>query len=156
MLVLKTLPDAVCLIQPDVPSEFQLLFRLRWEMLRKPWGLPPGSEQDAEEEHTIHRAILRPADVPEMLACGRIQETEPGLAQVRYMAVDHRFHGKGYGMEVLRSLEEAARSFSGCGQIFLKARENALGFYLKAGYRLDTEIEPYLGIRHFRMLRELS
>ena len=155
MLVLKTLPENARLIEPDQPEEFGLLFRLRWEMLRKPWGLPPGSEKDSEEEGSVHRAIWLSVEGKSVaVACGRMQLALPQEAQVRYMAVDSRFQGKGWGREVLQSLEEEAGNL-GCSKVFLNAREKAVPFYLRCGYIIENEAEAYLGIPHFRMSRQL-
>jgi N-acetylglutamate synthase-like GNAT family acetyltransferase len=90
----------------------------------------------------------------EVLACGRIQAAGSNLAQIRYMAVQEEFRREGLGAIVLSSLEEAALNLS-LTEVFLNAREPAVSFYLRCGYKLEEEIEPYLGIRHFRMRKLL-
>ena len=70
------------------------------------------------------------------------------------MAVDEACRGQGLGSEVLNSLEEAASGMM-VPKVFLNAREPALQFYMRAGYKLEEEISPFLGIRHFRMVKLL-
>lgn len=150
MLVLKYLPEGNILASPSEPADYEAIFSLRWEILRKPWGMVRGSEQDEHEYQTIHRMIFSKAKYPDIQACGRIQEIGENQAQVRYMAVAEGMQGKGRGSIVLKSLEEAAAA-SGKMEIFLNAREPAVGFYLGAGYQIQKETEAFLGIRHFRM-----
>ncbi len=153
MLVLKTLKERTALVNPQTQAEFEQLFLLRWEILRKPWGLLPGTEQDNDETTAIHRAVFD-FENDKFLACGRIQESGENAAQVRYMAVGSDFQGEGFGLEVLRSLEQVALK-ANWKYIFLNARENALGFYEKCGYQVEGDVESFLGIRHFRMSRNL-
>ena len=153
MLVLKTLKERRALVNPQTQAEFEQLFLLRWEILRKPWGLLPGTEQDNEETSSVHRAVFD-FEKDKFLACGRIQESGENAAQVRYMAVGLDFQGEGFGLEVLRSLEQVALKAK-WKYIFLNARENALGFYEKCGYQVEGNAESFLGIRHFRMSRNL-
>ena len=155
MLVLKYLPNGNILIAPSENADYNRIFRLRWEILRRPWGQAEGSEQDKEEFTSIHRAIINTENEDVVLACGRIQQIEENLAQVRYMAVNDAFRGQGLGSTVLKSLEEAAQEME-INRVFLHAREPAVSFYLRLGYQLQEEISPFLGIRHFRMEKLLA
>ena len=153
MFVLKTLKDGRALVNPQTQAEFEQLFLLRWEILRKPWGLLPGTEQDNQETSSIHRAVFD-FETGKFLACGRIQKLGENAGQVRYMAVASTVQGEGFGLEVLQSLEQVAQQ-ENWKYIFLNARENALGFYEKCGYEVEGDAESFLGIRHFRMSRNL-
>ena len=154
MLVLKYLQDGNILASPDNPDNYAAIFRLRWEILRKDWGLPLGSEQDDLEQTAIHRMISGPERNSPALACGRIHQVFDHTAQIRYMAVAAHKQGKGYGSEILKSLEDAAEELK-IRQLYLHAREPAIEFYLRAGYTTEHETEPFLGIRHFRMSKLL-
>ncbi len=154
MLVLKYLREGNILASPVEPENYTPIFQLRWEVLRKPWAQPPGSEQDDLEYQAIHRVITTPGKDSPVLACGRIHQADALSAQIRYMAVGENHQGKGFGAEILKSLEQAGSELN-IRQIFLHAREPALGFYLKAGYQTEAEAEPFLGIRHFRMVKSL-
>lgn len=155
MLVLKYLPDGIVLASPTEPADYEAIFALRWEILRKPWGLAPGSEQNPDEYQATHRMLFSEGKFPDIQACGRIQQVSENQAQVRYMAVVEEMQGNGRGSIVLESLEEAAAD-AGLKEIFLNAREAAVRFYLRAGYEMRFETEPFLGIRHFRMNKLLT
>ena len=154
MLVLKYLQNGNILASPSQPDDYSRIFRLRWEVLRQAWGQPEGSERDGDEYSSVHRAVLNGDNPEQIVACGRIQQAGENQAQIRYMAVNEAFRGHGLGSAVLNSLEEAASGMM-VSQVFLNAREPALNFYLKSGYRLVQEISPFLGIRHFRMAKLL-
>ena len=153
-MILKTLPEDNLLVAPETPGEFGALFRLRWEVLRAPLGLPPGSETDGQEYSALHRGVWS-KEKQVFLACGRIQALEGGRWQVRYMGVDPACRGRGLGSVLLRGLEEAARE-AGCREVVLNARSPARNFYTRCGYTLEAEIPPQLGIPHYRMSRILS
>jgi N-acetylglutamate synthase-like GNAT family acetyltransferase len=155
MLVLKYLPNGNILAEPNSEKELEAIFNLRWEVLRKDWNLPRGSEQDEIELQSIHRLISTDETLSTVMACGRIQKSiNEAEAQIRYMAVAANHQRKGLGNIILSSLEDVAKT-EGIQSIFLNARENALDFYKNAGYQIENEINPFLGIRHFRMLKSL-
>ncbi len=90
------------------------------------------------------------------LACGRLHLTALGEAQLRYMAVDERARGCGYGGRILEALEAEARG-RGVRKIVLNARDNAVAFYRKRGYDVIGDAETLFGvIRHLRMEKLLS
>jgi predicted GNAT family N-acyltransferase len=153
MLILKTLPAGLILVTPDSTAEMESLYQLRWEILRQPLGLSPGSEQDQMEETSTHRMIWDPVSKL-ALASGRIHAVNPNEAQIRYMAVARQAQGMGLGKLILEALEVVAAEKS-WPEIWLNAREEALPFYLKSGYQNQGEIDPILGIRHFRMTKSV-
>ena len=119
--------------EPNSPKEFEQYFRLRWEVLRKPWGQPEGSERDNMENETIHAAAF--AEDGEIIGAGRLQFNSDFEAQIRYMAVSKRVQGEGIGSAVLCYLEEQAEK-KGAKTIVLDAREPAVPFYMKHGYEI--------------------
>jgi GNAT superfamily N-acetyltransferase len=129
------------------------MFRLRWNILRKPWGQPPGSEQDEQEEMACHRIVLLPGTG--IIGTGRLQHTQQDTARIRYMAVHEGYRGMGIGQRILISLEDCARS-SGARSIWLDARESALPFYLKQGYEpIRKSHVLFDSISHFEMHKVL-
>jgi N-acetylglutamate synthase-like GNAT family acetyltransferase len=136
---------------PATPEEWARYFDLRWRVLREPWQQPRGSERDDGEETAAHAAIVAGADI---LAAGRLQVIAGQLGQVRYMAVDPRVVGQGWGARILCYLEDRARQLQ-LTRIELDARESAHGFYEKQGYRVIGEAPAKWGIRHRRMAKTL-
>jgi GNAT superfamily N-acetyltransferase len=89
------------------------------------------------------------------LACGRVQALDAATAQVRDMAVQPQHQGKGLGVAVLRALEDAAAK-QGHTTLVLEARENAMGFYTRAGYEIVAKTHLLFGsVQHWRMQRML-
>jgi N-acetylglutamate synthase-like GNAT family acetyltransferase len=145
----------VKIIEPTTPEEFKKYYDLRYEMLRKPWGQPPGSERDKEEETSIHRMIIDNKTV-NVLAVGRLQFNSTHEAQIRYMAVSDDFQGKGLGSQIVSALEDVARE-KGIQRIILSARENALQFYKNNGYEIVKKTHLLFGkIQHWLMKKELN
>ena len=95
------------IIEPTTSEEFKKYYNLRYEILRKPWGEPPGSERDEGEETSIHRMIID-NKTGNALAVGRLQFNSEDEAQIRYMAVADDLQGKGLGSQIISSLEHIA------------------------------------------------
>ena len=117
-------------------------------------GQPRGSERDSEDDSAFHLLLMDAAG--KALACSRLHLTAPGEAQLRYMAVDERARGCGYGGRILEALEAEARG-RGVRKIVLNARDNAVAFYRKRGYDVFGDAETLFGvISHVRMEKSLS
>tara|TARA_Y100001970_G_scaffold290046_1_gene422345 strand:+ start:445 stop:882 length:438 start_codon:yes stop_codon:yes gene_type:complete len=138
----------VRVIEPISKREFEVYYNLRYELLRKPWNQPLGSERDNNEDSSFHRMILD--DNNNALAVGRIQFISDKKAQIRYMAVSTSVQRKGLGSAILLSLEKIAVK-SNINSIILQARNNSINFYKSNGYvvvkktfRLFDEIQHWL------------
>ena len=143
------------IIDPKTSEEFRKYYNLRYEILRKPWGQPLGSERDEGEETSIHRMIIN-EKTGEVLAVGRIQFNSIDEAQIRYMAVCEDLQGKGLGSQIISALEHVARE-NGNKWIILSARKNALEFYNKNGYKIVIKTHLLFGeIQHWLMRKELE
>ena len=76
-------------------------------------------------------------------------------AQIRYMAIDSGAQRKGLGSRLLEALESRARTL-GAARMVLDARETALRFYLKHGYKtVGPGHMLYHSIAHVKMKKEL-
>lgn len=137
---------------PHSAQDWLDYYQLRYQVLREPWGQPPGSEQDELEASSAHR-MVRAAD-GQVLAVGRLHQLADGWCQVRYMAVAGSARGQGLGALVLRALERQGLAW-GCDQLTLNARENAFSFYQKQGYSAGKPLEPLYGIPHQQMTKRL-
>lgn len=140
-------------VSPVSNEDYAAYYQLRYEILREPWGQPPGSECDALEAQSAHRMIRDEQGT--VLAVGRLHRLDDGGCQVRYMAVSEAARGKGLGALVLRALEQQGLDW-GCHHLVLNARENAWGFYQKLGYQAGAMLEPLYGIPHQQMHKTLK
>ena len=76
--------------------------------------------------------------------------------QIRFMAVENGQQRKGYGTRLLTSLEEAARELN-LDTIILQARENAVPFYERHGYRVEEKsFLLFDEIQHYLMKKRLD
>jgi len=145
----------VNIIEPNTSEEFKKYYNLRYEILRKPWGQPQGSEIDDGEETSIHRMIVD-ENSGDALAIGRLQFNSTHEAQIRYMAVADKFQGQGLGSQIISVLEDVSRG-KGIQKIILSARENALQFYKNNGYEIVKKTHLLFGeIQHWLMKKELE
>ena len=139
--------------QPKTEDEFKRYYHLRWKLLRAPWKQPEGSEIDDIEDQCFH--IMAVDDKNEVIAIARLQFNSGTEAQVRYMAVARSFERQGIGRELIRAIELRAKK-SSHEYIVLDAREPAIGFYQKLGYKLiEKSYLLFDEIQHYRMTKNL-
>ena len=142
----------VKLYQPKTENDFQKYYNLRWRILRKPWAQPEGSERDSDEENYYHiMAVIN----ENIVGIARLEFPDNGLAQLRYMAVDDDYQGHGIGRKIVEHMEQYSKD-NNVHELFLNARENAVGFYEKSGYRVTEK--SYLlfdSIQHYKMIKIL-
>ncbi len=138
--------------RPNSPEEWDSYFNLRYQVLRAPWNQPRGSERNEGDATAEHFAFF---ENEQIIGVGRLDFTENLGSQIRFMAVDERHQGKGIGRQLMEHMEEIARN-KGCKETILHAREIALPFYEKLGYRsieeshlLFGEIQHYLMNKHY-------
>ncbi len=133
---------------------YEAYLAVRYDVLRAPLGLPPGSEVDASDGLPSTRHLVW-AEEDVALGCVQLQaRAEGGWAQVRFMAVRPEAQGQGIGAFLLNYLEQLAAE-EGYTDLTLNAREQAVGFYRRLGYTQHEEIAPFYGIRHWRMTKSL-
>lgn len=146
--------EELLVITPATPEEFVKYYKLRWEVLRKPWKQPPGSEKDDKEQEAIHAMIK--VSTGDVIAVGRLHFNNTVEGQIRYMAVHEKYRGMKLGEKILRHLEERAAE-KGVSMLMLQARGEAVGFYKKLGYiEVEKSFKLYNSIQHFRMQKLLK
>lgn len=139
--------------QPKSPEEFEKYYDLRWRILRAPWRRPKGSEKDEKEDEAIHVMVCQFKGIP--VGAGRAHFNNPDEVQIRYMAVEENQRGNGIGALVLQELEKKSKE-KGAKYIVLNARDNAVPFYQKYGYKIIKQSHTLFGsIPHFEMRKDL-
>lgn len=139
--------------QPKTPEEFEKYYNLRWRNLRAPWNQPKGSEKDDKEETAIHLMVCESEGIP--IGIGRAHFNREDEAQIRYMAVEEDQRGKGIGALILSELEKKTKE-RGAKYIILNARDTAVKFYERYGYKILKQAHTLFGsIPHFEMRKEL-
>ena len=138
--------------QPESPDEFKQYYELRYRILRAPWGEPEGSELDDIEDRCFH---IMAVDNGNIIGIGRLQYNSADEAQIRYMAVEKQYEGNGIGRMIVNALEQQAKN-KNINTVMLDAREPAVGFYEKLGYRIaEKSYVLFDEIQHYRMTKRI-
>lgn len=141
-------------LHPRSEEEWNNYYHLRWKLLRQPWNQPEGSERDDLDQSSVHLLVCDTDGIA--VGVGRLHFNTREEAQIRYMAVDQPFRGRGIGRLILRHLEHTARS-RGAEVTMLHSREAAVAFYESMGYRVTGPSHTlFQSIRHFRMEKRLT
>jgi len=139
--------------KPQTPKEFEAYYLLRYELLRKPWQQPIGSEKDNQEDIAIHAMAVDEDE--NVLGVCRLQFNSENEAQLRFMAVKENTQGLGIGKKLIDYMEAEAKK-GGAKTIILQARENAVGFYEKCGYLIkEKTFLMWNQIQHYLMAKNI-
>ena len=141
------------IVSPSSESDFKEYYQLRWELLRKPWNQPLGSERDELEEEAIHYSAHNEEGL--LLGVCRMHFLNKETAQIRFMAVQLAFKGLGIGRKLLEKAEDDAYA-NGIKKMILQSRENAVVFYQRQGYQtIEKSFQLYGEIQHFLMQKQI-
>ena len=122
---------------------------LRSRVLRE--GAPHVGFDDDEEPTTLHLGALVDGRV---VGVATFALRERGVYQLRGMAVEPALQGTGVGRAVLVEAERRLRAL-GARQLWANGRDTALGFYERAGWRVEGEGYEVIGLPHHRVVRDL-
>lgn len=135
---------------PVSKEDFESYYELRWRILRKPWAQPKGSEQVETDKDSYH--ILAEID-DKVIGVGCIHEIEDGVGRIRFMAVDDDYQKQGIGEAMVNLLEKYAIEKK-WNKVLLYAREIAVNFYLKLGYKIIDNGEPLFGVINHKIMEK--
>ena len=134
---------------PQTSEEIERYYDLRWRILRAPWDQPRKAFSDELENDSIPLMVCEVDGFP--IGVGRVNFNSAEEAQIRSMAVEKDWRGKGIGSIVLKELEKIVK-VKGAKKIILHARDNAVAFYKKHEYKIVKESYTLFGaIPHFLM-----
>jgi len=132
-------------------KEYQQMVKLRTDILRKPLGLSfAPDELDMEKEDILIGAF----DEDEMLACCMLTKADQNCLRLRQMAVQNNQQGKGIGASMMNFAEILSRD-KGYKKLIMHARETAVGFYEKLGYKVVGDKFTEVTIPHLVMEKKL-
>ncbi len=120
---------------------------LRDQILRQPLGLSFTKEELEKEKDEILLALI---EDEEILGCCMLINEIPEQLRLRQMAVRKNLQGKGIGESVMFFAEKIARD-KGFKKMTMHARDTAVGFYDKFGYKIVGEGFEEVGIPHHVM-----
>jgi len=136
---------------PRNEKEWENYYDLRYRILREPLGKERGSEKNEGDELGEHICLY---DNGILKAIARLDKTDkPQVAQVRFVAVEKVQQGKGYGRMIMKAVEEISEQ-RGDIKMILHARDYAVDFYLKLGYKnLEKSYLLFGVLQHYLMER---
>lgn len=141
------------IIEPATPEEFEQYYNLRYLTLRQPWEQPKGSERAPDDDTATHAMLVD--ETGEAIGVCRMHLQTPEEAQLRFMGIHERCQGKGLGKLLLDYLEDKARQL-GATYMVLQAREKAVSFYERNGYKMVEKTYLLFGsIQHYKMEKQL-
>jgi predicted GNAT family N-acyltransferase len=127
--------------------------RLRTDILRKPLQLEYSLEQLAAEWSDMHLACYTQFD--ELVGCMIFTQVDDKTLKMRQVAVASEWQGRGVGTFLMAECEKFAR-VHGYTRIEMHARDVAVPFYLKLGYRKVGKQFTEVTIPHFKMEKTLE
>ena len=132
-------------------DDYRKTLELRTKILRAPLGKQLSKADLDGEEDQLHFGMF---DADALIACVVIKPVENGTGKLRQMAVDESVQGKGIGKLIINKTEIVLREKE-FDKITMAARETAIGFYQRLGYKVVGE--PFLeqGIEHIKMIKSL-
>lgn len=132
-------------------SDYQKAIQLRYSILRAPLGLNFSQEDlDNEKEH-IHIASFEDDD---LLGCCMLTKIDQHTLQLRQMAVKANLQRKGIGESIVSFAENIGRD-KGYRRIIMHARDTAIGFYEKFGYKVKGDQFIEVNLPHHMMEKNI-
>ncbi|WP_339723481.1 bifunctional GNAT family N-acetyltransferase/hotdog fold thioesterase [uncultured Paraglaciecola sp.] len=127
---------------PSSEQDFTEYFAFRWKMLREPWKFPEGSEKDEYEQVSQHRMMRNPDG--DVIAVGRVHMNTAEEAQVRHVAVEKSYQGKGLAKMLVASLEAVARA-EGAVRIVTNSTQASIALFTSLGFKAQKGAPKELG-----------
>lgn len=131
--------------------EYLEVLALRQEVLRKPLGLNL-YEEDLSAELDAQIFIYQLDN--KVVACLLALPVDVDSIRLKQMAVSDQCQGKGIGNKLMQAAETFART-KGFEKIYFHARETAIPFYEKLGYKILSDTFEEVGIPHKKMGKTL-
>jgi len=131
--------------------DYQRCLDLRSSILRAPLGMELSEADVAGEHEQLHVGIFQNQQLMGCITAKTIDDNR--LANIRQMVIAAEARGKGFGCRLIRDTESILRE-SGFIEVELNAREAAISFYEKQGYRCVGDFFEKLGIPHIKMYKK--
>ena len=132
-------------------KEYKQMVQLRRLILREPLGLQFSEEELAREKDDL---LIAAFDEEVMLACCILSRIDDNCLRLRQMAVADKLQHKGIGASLMAFAENLARD-KGYKKISMHARNTAIGFYEKFGYKIKGEEFYEVTVPHHIMEKKL-
>jgi len=138
---------------PETLEEFEKFCDLRWKILRAPWNRPKHKIEDEINDKSIK--LIACDENGKIIGTGRARFNSSTEAEIKSMAVEENYRGKGIGSKIIFELERKIKETE-ARKIVISSRDKAVEFYKKHGYRVISESYNLYGeVPHYTMMKEL-
>lgn len=131
---------------------FEGLLELRDLVLRKPLNMVFTIDQITCEYNNYHFGLYDNND--NLLATSILKENDDSTVKMRQVAVDPNCQNRGIGMTMIKEIESWCIHYN-YKRIVLAARDTAIPFYTKLGYKTIGKKFTEVGIPHKQMEKQL-
>ncbi|MFX1338326.1 MAG: GNAT family N-acetyltransferase [Promethearchaeota archaeon] len=121
--------------QPLSKEDFELMYDLRWRVLREPWNQPKGSEKDDIETESYPFMVTLNEQI---VATARFHKANEKEGQIEYLAVEKDYRNKRIASKLMRYIEGFSISL-GLESIIIFAWKIAQDFFVKLDYKIVRE-----------------
>ena len=128
------------------------MIELRNDILRKPLGLSFTPADFQKEQQNI---LIGAFEVNKIVGCCVLTKVNERTIQLRQMAVNNEFQGKGVGKKIVQYAEKIAQEEK-YETIMMHARSVAVSFYKKLGYTIEGNEFMEVSIPYFMMKKNLK
>ncbi len=128
------------------------MVKLRDEILRRPLGLSFSQDDLDKEKEDI---LIAAFDDDEILGCCLLTQTAADTVKLRQMAVKNNLQGKGIGQAIMNFAETLARD-KGYKKLTMHARDTAIGFYERCGFKILGDGFIEVSVPHHVMEKRLG
>ena len=151
MIFLETMTINIKTILYNSAAHKQMI-DLRNDILRKPLGLSFTPADFQKEQQNI---LIGAFEVNKIVGCCVLTKVNERTIQLRQMAVNNEFQGKGVGKQIVQYAEKIAQEEK-YKTIMMHARSVAVSFYKKLGYAIEGNEFMEVSIPHFMMKKNLK
>lgn len=127
------------------------MVNLRMEILRKPLKLTFEADELEREKNDV---LIGAFDEDKILGCCLLTELDKNCVRLRQMAVQNNLQGKGIGASIMNYAENIAMDL-GYKKLIMHARQTAIGFYEKLGYKVAGDEFIEISLPHVIMEKNL-
>ncbi len=132
-------------------KDYDQMVKLRYEVMRKPLGLDFTEEELKREKEDI---LIGAFEEDTIIGCCLLTKMDSYCTRLRQMAVQKNRQGLGIGESMMQFAENIARD-RGFKTITMHARETAIGFYERYGYKTKGDEFIEINIPHRIMEKKL-
>ncbi len=126
--------------------------KLRHQVLREPLGISFEAEDLAQEYNQIH--FGRYNNPGNLVGCLVLLIVDDKTLKMRQVAVDPLYQKKGIGSDLVAASEAYAAEHKYKSMI-LHARDEAIPFYQRLGYKKVGRAFTEVGIKHYKMKKQM-